>query len=205
MSHDDPFTLDLFGSSSLSSGFHLGVTAFAPGPDLAPDDDDPPPASPAAALTPSASRRATAAVSRERGENFHLDGVRGLARSWKARARDALAAIRLAAEIEGAVRPATRASRRSSSALQASAPRSLRPASSAAPARMVSPRVGRKSVRNWRLPSRPRTMPRSPAAPSMPNSRRSSSCGQSGPGSSGWDGGEGVCWSRGSARASSRP
>ncbi|SES41309.1 N-6 DNA methylase [Rhizobium sp. NFR03] len=109
MLHDDPFTLDLFGSSSLSSGFDLGVTAFAPGPGSAPDDNDPPPASPAAALTPPASRPTTVAVSRERGENFHLAGARGLARSWKARARDALAAIRLAAEIEGEARPATRA------------------------------------------------------------------------------------------------
>ncbi|TCQ01783.1 N12 class adenine-specific DNA methylase [Rhizobium sp. PP-F2F-G36] len=109
MLHDDPFTLDLFGSSSLSSGLDLGVTAFAPGLEPARDDDDPPPASPAAALRLPASRPATFAVSRARGENFYLEGARGLARSWKARARDALAAIRLAAEIEGAARPATRA------------------------------------------------------------------------------------------------
>ncbi|RWP54334.1 MAG: class I SAM-dependent methyltransferase, partial [Mesorhizobium sp.] len=28
MSNDDPFTLDLFGNTSLSSGLGLGVTAF---------------------------------------------------------------------------------------------------------------------------------------------------------------------------------
>ena len=29
MAHDDPFTLDLFNTSALSSGLGLGVTAFA--------------------------------------------------------------------------------------------------------------------------------------------------------------------------------
>ncbi len=45
---------------------------------------------------------------RERGANFHLIGERGLSRGWKERARDSIAAIRLAAEIEAAERPATR-------------------------------------------------------------------------------------------------
>ena len=29
MAHDDPFTLDLFNNTTLSSGLGLGVTAFA--------------------------------------------------------------------------------------------------------------------------------------------------------------------------------
>ena len=29
MAHDDPFTIDLFGNTALSSGLGLGVTAFA--------------------------------------------------------------------------------------------------------------------------------------------------------------------------------
>jgi hypothetical protein len=44
----DPFTLDLFGSSALSSGLRLGVTAFG-GYDLVAandDDTDPTPPSP---------------------------------------------------------------------------------------------------------------------------------------------------------------
>jgi hypothetical protein len=40
MAHDDPFTLDLFGDTALSSGF--GVTAFAGGFTKEPDDDDDP-------------------------------------------------------------------------------------------------------------------------------------------------------------------
>ena len=32
MAHDDPFTLDLFGNTALSSGLGLGVTAFAADP-----------------------------------------------------------------------------------------------------------------------------------------------------------------------------
>ncbi len=28
MAHDDPFTLDLFGNTALSSGLGLGITAF---------------------------------------------------------------------------------------------------------------------------------------------------------------------------------
>lgn len=45
---------------------------------------------------------------RDRSRNFHLIGERGLARGWKGRARDNIAAIRLSAEIEAAQRPATR-------------------------------------------------------------------------------------------------
>ncbi|SDG98295.1 helicase-related protein [Pelagibacterium luteolum] len=106
MSHDDPFTLDLFGNTALSSGLGLGVTAFSDSPANDPDDDDPAPHSP----TPA--RRATADAQPSRrapkGENFHLAGMRGLAKSWRDRACDNLAAIRLAAEIVEERRPATR-------------------------------------------------------------------------------------------------
>lgn len=48
MAQDDPFTLDLFGSTALSSGLGLGVTAFAGDFAIeADDDDDPDPTTPA--------------------------------------------------------------------------------------------------------------------------------------------------------------
>lgn len=104
MSHDDPFTLDLFGNTALSSGLGLGVTAFA---DFAPDegDDDPAPVAPVPLIKASTGPSASAADA----QTFHLVGDRDLAVGWKQRARDNLAAIRLAADIEGDNRPATRA------------------------------------------------------------------------------------------------
>jgi adenine-specific DNA methylase len=42
-----------------------------------------------------------------RGENFHLDGDRGLAKSWRDRARENIAAIRLAAAVAAERRPPT--------------------------------------------------------------------------------------------------
>jgi N12 class adenine-specific DNA methylase/adenine-specific DNA methylase len=105
MSHDDPFTLDLFGNTALSSGLGLGVTAFSDSPANDPDDEDPAPHSPAPAVPATAdaqlSRRAP------QGENFHLVGMRGLAKSWRERARDNVAAIRLAASIVDEQRPAS--------------------------------------------------------------------------------------------------
>jgi hypothetical protein len=104
----DPFILDMFGSNALSSGFGLGLTAF--GGFAANDDDpDPPPPSPTPALPlPAAKRPAT----RRQGErtNFYLnDGDdRGLAATWKERAKANLAAILTATEIEKQDRPATR-------------------------------------------------------------------------------------------------
>lgn len=56
MSHDDPFTIDLFGNTALSSGLGLGVTAFASNFE---PDDDPDPTTPAAGF---ADRRSRAAV-----------------------------------------------------------------------------------------------------------------------------------------------
>ncbi|PRD43527.1 lactate dehydrogenase [Phyllobacterium phragmitis] len=108
MSHDDPFTLDMFGSTSLSSGLGLGVTAF--GSDFAAndDDDDPTPSSPApVAPAQPAGHRAAASPGLRVAQNFHLDGDRALARGWKERARDNVAAIQLASEIETEERPAT--------------------------------------------------------------------------------------------------
>lgn len=106
MSHDDPFTIDLFSNTALSSGLGLGVTAF--GDTVEPDgDDDPDPSSPAPALPSAAIVRRPSTACRARGSNFHLAGSRGLARGWKERARDNIAAIRLAAEIEADERPAT--------------------------------------------------------------------------------------------------
>ena len=104
MALNDPFTLDLFGSTSLSSGLGLGVTAFPAAGE--PDDADHDVSStiPAPALPLAAAASKPAIV---RGENFHLDGDRGLAKSWRDRARDNLAAIRLAAVIEAEHRPAT--------------------------------------------------------------------------------------------------
>ena len=104
MALNDPFTLDLFGSTSVSSGLGLGVTAFpaAGEPDDAIRDVSSTIPAPALSLVAAASKPAIV-----RGENFHLDGDRGLAKSWRDRARDNLAAIRLAAVIEAEHRPAT--------------------------------------------------------------------------------------------------
>jgi N12 class adenine-specific DNA methylase/adenine-specific DNA methylase len=108
MSNDDPFTLDLFGNTALSSGLGLGVTAF--GGDFAASDfdDDLVPTSPAPTMpapkSPSSLWRVAPSAP---GANFYLSGSRDLARGWKQRALDNLAAIRLASEIEAANRPAT--------------------------------------------------------------------------------------------------
>jgi N12 class adenine-specific DNA methylase/adenine-specific DNA methylase len=111
---NDPFTLDLFGNTSLSSGLGLGVPAFG---SLFDDDrvtEDAPnregaaaPAStsPNGPSTPSTSRPTPDAT--PRGQNFFLQGNRGLAKGWKQRARDNLDALQLAAKIETENRPAT--------------------------------------------------------------------------------------------------
>ena len=98
MALNDPFTLDLFGNTSLSSGLGLGVTAFPAAGE--PDDADRAVSSttPAPALPLAAAASKPAIV---RGENFHLDGDRGLAKSWRDRARENIAAIRLAAADRG--------------------------------------------------------------------------------------------------------
>jgi len=100
----DPFTIDLFNDTALLSGLSLGVTAFA-GDVVANDDDDPEPTppSPAQRITPPATRPSA----HGRGVNFVLDGDRGLSAGWKDRARDCIAAIRIASQIDAEQRPAT--------------------------------------------------------------------------------------------------
>jgi N12 class adenine-specific DNA methylase/adenine-specific DNA methylase len=111
MSNDDPFTLDLFRNSALSSGLGLGVTAF--GSDFGaedPADERPsPPAvpDPHAKPVPQAAGHGRDNRGTARGQGFFLESDRGLAKGWKQRARDNLDAIRLAAEIEAEDRPAT--------------------------------------------------------------------------------------------------
>jgi N12 class adenine-specific DNA methylase/adenine-specific DNA methylase len=107
MAQDDPFTIDLFGNTALSSGLGLGVTTFAADLDGDDHDRDPPPSAPAPAAPAFAPARAREPNAVKRGDNFHLAGDRGLAKGWKQRARDSVAAIRLAAQIEAEQRPAS--------------------------------------------------------------------------------------------------
>ncbi len=83
MSNDDPFTIDLFGNTALSSGLGLGVTAFA---DRFEPDDDPDPSSPAPAM-PIAAAAAPSKPDRERGSNFYLADDRGLVRDLRGHER----------------------------------------------------------------------------------------------------------------------
>jgi adenine-specific DNA methylase len=68
------------------------------------DHNDDPPAAAGLALAPV---RPCAPKTRTRGDNFHLAGDRGLAKGWKQRARDSVAAVRLAVRIEAEQRPAS--------------------------------------------------------------------------------------------------
>ncbi|NNG71879.1 DEAD/DEAH box helicase family protein [Rhizobium laguerreae] len=103
----DPFTLDMFGNTVLSSGLGLGVTTFgsfapeAVGEPVNDDDPDPTPPAPAPprAAVPSRAERLRA--------NFYLEGDRGLPSSWKDRARANVAAILVASTITKQDRPAT--------------------------------------------------------------------------------------------------
>ncbi len=112
MSNDDPFTLDLFDNTALSTGLGLGVTAF--GGDFGPGEPETGTTPPACEArqpsigTPLPCRPGGGRKAPARGENFFLEGTRGLAKGWKQRALDNLAAIRLAADIEAEDRPATR-------------------------------------------------------------------------------------------------
>jgi hypothetical protein len=97
MAHDDPFTIDLFGNTALASGFDLGVPGFAAdfGTDI---DIDPRPSTPAPAAPVRKEPKPTPQIRTK--VNFRLQGSRGLAKSWRDRARDSIAAILLANEIE---------------------------------------------------------------------------------------------------------
>jgi N12 class adenine-specific DNA methylase/adenine-specific DNA methylase len=99
----DPFTIDLFNDTALSSSMRLGVTAFAGGGPANDDDEPDPPPSPAQRVASPPRQPAP----HPPGVNFTLDGDRGLAASWKDRALDSIAAIQLAARIEAEQRPAT--------------------------------------------------------------------------------------------------
>jgi adenine-specific DNA methylase len=101
MALNDPYTLDLFSNTSLASGLGLGVTVFPPAADV----DHVVSLTTISPSLPAASVASNPALSL--GENFHLVGNRGLAKSWRDRAQGNLAAIRLAAEIEADHRPAT--------------------------------------------------------------------------------------------------
>jgi len=102
---NDPFTLDMFGSSALSSGLGLGVTAFGGFSPNAANDDDPDPVPPAPA--PALPVTATPIRCARLRANFYLDGDRGLAASWKDRARANVAAILVAVGIAKQDRLAT--------------------------------------------------------------------------------------------------
>ncbi|NTA14300.1 DEAD/DEAH box helicase family protein [Agrobacterium tumefaciens] len=108
---NDPFTLDMFGSSALSSGLGLGVTAFGGFAPEAANDDDPDPTPP----TPAPAMRLVGPsepVVRNRGDraNFYFEEGedRSLAASWKERARLNVAAILSANELEKLAISATR-------------------------------------------------------------------------------------------------
>ncbi|PZR51445.1 MAG: lactate dehydrogenase, partial [Stutzerimonas stutzeri] len=103
---NDPYTFDMFGSSALSSGLGLGVTAFGSFPPYAANDDEPDPTPPASAPA----LPVIAAPVRRAGfrANFYLDGDRTLGPTWKDRARANVAAILIADGIAKQDRPATR-------------------------------------------------------------------------------------------------
>ncbi|NEK18176.1 helicase-related protein [Rhizobium leguminosarum] len=96
MAHDDPFTIDLFGNTALASGFDLGVSGFAA--EFTDIDIDPPPSTPAPAVPVRKEPKRTTQMRAK--VDFRLQGSRGLAKSWRDRARDNIAAILLANEIE---------------------------------------------------------------------------------------------------------
>jgi N12 class adenine-specific DNA methylase/adenine-specific DNA methylase len=101
---DDPFTLDLFGSSALTPG--PGITAFGGFAPEAANDDEPEPTPPAAAPLAAAHPMPSKARTQGHCANFYLEGDRRLATTWKERAKMNIAAILLASEIEKQDRPA---------------------------------------------------------------------------------------------------
>lgn len=106
---NDPFTLDMFGSSALSSGLGFDVTAFGGFDAVAANDDDPEPTPPSSAPALPVATAKRPAPRRQGGRsNFYLDEKdRGLAATWKERARINVAAILIANNIEKQDRPAT--------------------------------------------------------------------------------------------------
>jgi N12 class adenine-specific DNA methylase/adenine-specific DNA methylase len=104
---NDPFTLDMFGNTALSSGFGIGVTAFGDFSPAAANDDDPDPTPPAPAPASAPSRAAVPSRSTRLRANFYLESDRRLPSSWKDRARANVAAILVANNISKQDRPAT--------------------------------------------------------------------------------------------------
>jgi N12 class adenine-specific DNA methylase/adenine-specific DNA methylase len=110
---NDPFALDMFGSSALSSGLGLGVTAFSGYSGMPANDDDPDPKPPSPSPAPASAigTQPRPAVSQSgQSANFYLDDGedRGLAATWKDRAKANVAAILTANEIERHNLPVTR-------------------------------------------------------------------------------------------------
>ncbi|MHB0952754.1 MAG: lactate dehydrogenase [Allorhizobium sp.] len=113
---NDPFALDMLGSSALSSGLGLGVTAFSGYSGMPANDDDPDPKPPSPSPASPAPARAIGTPPRPavsqlgRRANFYIDDgkVRGLAASWKDRAKANVGAILTANEIERHNLPVTR-------------------------------------------------------------------------------------------------
>ncbi|WP_259670880.1 hypothetical protein [Rhizobium lentis] len=93
MAHDDPFTIDLFGTTAPASGFDLGVPGFAAdfGTDI---DIDPQPSTPAPAAAVRKEPKPTPQIRTK--VNFSLQSSRGLGKTWRDRAHDNISAIVLA-------------------------------------------------------------------------------------------------------------
>nr|WP_309586511.1 N-6 DNA methylase [Rhizobium rhizogenes] len=104
---NDPFTLDMFGNTALSSGIGLGVTAFGSFSPNAANDDDPDPLPPAPAPASTLPKAAVPSRPPRLRANFYLESDRGLPSSWKDRARANVAAILIANNISKQDRPAT--------------------------------------------------------------------------------------------------
>ncbi|ACI59562.1 helicase domain protein (plasmid) [Rhizobium leguminosarum bv. trifolii WSM2304] len=102
MAHDDPFTLDFFGNTALSSGFDIAGSAFSPALESGAVVSERAITKPAKSVAEPGTAKA---VTRPKVD-FRLEGGRGLARTWRERARDNIAAIRLAGEIERSGLPA---------------------------------------------------------------------------------------------------
>ncbi len=196
---NDPFTLDIFGNTALSSGLGLGVTAFGEFSPAAANDDDPeptPPAPPPAMPVASTPIRRTGLRA-----NFYLEGDRGLPSSWKDRARANVAAILVANNVSKQDRPATSKEQAQLIRFTGFGAGEL--------ANGMFRRPGKVDFRQgWDdLGSSLQTAVSEAdyaslarCTPNMPISRRSSSSGRSGPDCSAWDGAAAASLNRVSAQ-----
>ena len=143
MAHDGIFTLDLFGATALSGGLDFNATAAVGGAAFVADDSE------VITLLSATSGSTVPQLSSpnvSRGENFRLVGDRRLAASYKDRARDNIAAIQLAAEIERENRSATEAEQRKLIRFIGFGASELANAISAGRANGSSGRVGKRSA-----------------------------------------------------------